>query len=228
MFVSADCAFQKCRFLNGDVVTTEFPALSAALALPKAKAAVRKRPAANRSAAAFSPATPAAPASKRQKQSSDEEEDEEEEEVVEEEEEVVEQEEEEEEDLETLEEDADAPAPEAPAQPLQWMPGAKAGPVGPDGKIRSWTFSNGVAQGAYLLTPAKDQTYARLRLAGGGQKFFLGGLSSGYRNHCSVIEAVISEMLGLPESEYKDKETLKKEFLLRRDRLKAGHWIEDA
>ena len=203
MFVTADCAFQKCRFLDGSVVTTEFPALSAALALPKGKTAARKRP-----ASAFPPATPAS--SKRQKQIIGEEEGEEEEEEVEE--------------LEELDE-ADAPAPEAP---LQWMPGAKAGPVGPDGQIRCWFFSNALAQGAYHLTPAKDQTYAHLRLAGGGKKWFLGGLSCGYRNHRGIIEEVISEMLGLPESEYKDRDNLKKEFLLRRDRLKVGHWIEDA
>ena len=203
MFVSTDCAFQKCRFVNGDVVTTEFPALTSALAPPKAKTAARKRP-----AAAFPPAPPAK--SKRQKQSTDEEGDEEEEEEVEQvEEEVV-------------------PVPEAPAQPPQWMPGAKAGPAGPDGKIRSWSFSNGMAQGACHLTSAKDQTYAHLRLVGGGKKWFLGGLSCGYKNHCGIIESVISEMLRLPESEYEQKDNLKREFLLRRDRLKAGQWIEDA
>ena len=131
MFVTADCAFQKCRFLDGSVVTTEFPALSAALALPKGKTAARKRP-----ASAFPPATPAS--SKRQKQIIGEEEGEEEEEEVEE--------------LEELDE-ADAPAPEAP---LQWMPGAKAGPVGPDGQIRCWFFSNALAQGAYHLTRICD------------------------------------------------------------------------
>ena len=107
-----------------------------------------------------------------------------------------------------------------------WQPGATAGQPGPDGRIRSWGFSNANMSGQHLLTFAKDQTYLHTKVTAGG-KHFMGGLSCGWRHHDDIMCDVVSEVLGLEESFYKDVLTLKDKFKEIRDRLKSGHWIED-
>ena len=55
----------------------------------------------------------------------------------------------------------------------------------------------------------------------------MGGLSCGYDGHPDIMEASVGELLCLDESCYNDILELKKSFLVIRDKLKQGHFIED-
>ena len=134
---------------------------------------------------------------------------------------------------------ASAPRPVAPAAALvapappkswarDWQAGAKAGPPGPDGRVRTWTFSNAAQQGQFVMTYARDQTYLHLALKGGGRRLFLGGLSCGWNQHQDLMADTVSELLALEEAEYVDAANIKKRFLEIRDKLKSGRWIENS
>lgn len=198
MFVSGSSAFMQCRFRNGDVRATEFPIVSAA---PKGKPPVRKRPAANVLVAPVKVCRQAEPA--------DEGEGEEEEEEVE----------------DAVEEEEDLETP-SPLVSRTWAPGALVTSTMPDGKIKSWSFSNGSMQGSLTMCYAKDQSYLHGQPRG-GKKIFFGGLSCGYKDHAKIMQDSVGELLCLSEDHYANIVDLKKSFLIIRDKLKQGAWIEE-
>ena len=76
------------------------------------------------------------------------------------------------------------------------------------------------------MTYAKDQTYVHCQFLGGNKVFF-GGLSCGYLGHQDIMQDSVGELLCLGEGCYTDILELKKSFLLIRDKLKQGSWIEE-
>ena len=201
MFVSSSSAFMQCRFRNGDVLPTEFPALAAS----KSQGPVRKRP------AAFVPSAPVKVVRQKLPEPEDEGEEGEEEEALEDRSEV------EEESVEDLQVEV------SPAQ--SWAPGARVVSRTADGKIRVWSFSNAAMQGTLVMCYAERQTYLHCDPKG-GSKLFFGSLSSAWKDHPKIMQSVVSELLALGEEHYGSTVELKAAFLNIRDRLKAGNWIE--
>ena len=108
----------------------------------------------------------------------------------------------------------------------KWAPGAALAATAADGRGRVWTFSNAHCQGSLTMTYAKDQTYVHCQFKGGNKVFF-GGLSCGYLGHQDIMQDSVGELLCLDEGCYTDILELKKSFLLIRDKLKQGSWIEE-